>query len=194
VTVRKAINGLVKAGLVAHRVGSGTFVSNPGSRDRSVPVSFSHLMAARGLRVGTIWLERTLGTASAPEARTLGIAPDTQVARLVRVRTADGRPIVVQRTTLPFEFLPDPASVGASLYATLQARKILPMRVRHRISARLALPECEEWLELGKSDAVLQVERHAFLANDRMVEMTISAFRADAYDVLVDHELHGTPG
>src|SRR5690606_12605948 len=61
VTVRKAVDDLVKAGLLVRRQGSGTFVVRPSERVQqslSMLTSFTEDMARRGITTQSRWLER----------------------------------------------------------------------------------------------------------------------------------------
>ncbi len=93
VTVRKAIQELVKLGVVEQRQGSGTFVRAPVAR---VEQSLSHLtsftedMKRRGLETTSRWLERGVFIPSPEEVLTLGLAAGDSVARIYRLREAGG--------------------------------------------------------------------------------------------------------
>ena len=122
VTVRKAVDDLVKDGLLTRKHGSGTFVVKPLSRVEQPLTrltSFTEDMARRGLVTRSEWLERGLFHPSPEEMMMLGLAPGTKVARLGRLRIADDMPLAIERASISVEYLPDPWVVTNSLYAVL---------------------------------------------------------------------------
>ena len=73
VTVRKAVDDLVRDGLLTRRHGSGTFVVKPVSRVQqslSRLTSFTEDMARRGLNTRAQWIERGLFQPSPDEIMT----------------------------------------------------------------------------------------------------------------------------
>lgn len=108
VTVRKAVDDLVRDGLLVRRHGSGTFVVRPVSRvEQSLSrlTSFTEDMARRGLNTRAEWLERGLFHPSPDEMMTLGLAADALVARLGRLRIADDMPLAIERACVSAEFV-----------------------------------------------------------------------------------------
>ena len=116
VTVRKAVQTLVEAGRLVQRRGSGTFVAPRVERVEqalSLLTSFSEDMARRGKAVRSVWLCRAVHAPSPEEVMALGLAAHDRVARLERVRMADGVPLAIERASLSTAVLPDPGAVGA---------------------------------------------------------------------------------
>jgi GntR family transcriptional regulator len=191
VTVRQAIAGLVDEGFLVQRRGSGSFVREDARAPASGPprsrlTSFGDDMASRGRRVVSSWLERSAALATPEEAMALGLATSERVARLHRLRTAEGAPLAVERTSVPARILPDPEAVGASLYAALAARGAAPIRAIQRVRAR-ALPEREAALLATPPGApALYIERISRDARGSIVEFTRCYYRADAYDFVAE--------
>lgn len=189
VTVRKALDELVADGLVTRRRGSGTYVSEPPQRiaqSLSRLYSFSEDMRVRGREPGTTWLSREVATASAEEARRLRIEPGAPVARLHRLRFADGEPIALEWTVSPLGLLADPQQVGASFYEALRAVGHVPVRASQHITAVTIGGQWSRMLKVREGHAALDIHRVAELADGTPVEWTHSIFRGDAYDFVVD--------
>jgi len=185
VTVRKAVQALVEAGRLVQRRGSGTFVAprvEKVEQALSLLTSFSEDMARRGKAVESVWLSRAVHAPSPEEVMALGLAATDRVARLERVRVADGVPLAIERASLPAAVLPDPAAVGASLYAVLAERGLRPVRAVQRISAASLGAADAGLLEVAPGAATLRIERISYLASGRVVEFTRSLYRGDAYD------------
>ena len=85
-------------------------------------------MQQRGFVPDSVWLSRTLRAANRDEITRLGLAPGATVARLERLRRADGIVMAVEHSTLPVAVVPDPQVLGASLYEYLEARGMTVVR------------------------------------------------------------------
>lgn len=189
VTVRKAVDDLVKDGLLVRRHGSGTFVVKPVNRVQqslSRLTSFTEDMARRGLTTTAQWIERGLFHPSPDEMMVLGLAADSLVARLGRLRIADDMPLAIERASISAEFLPDPIRIGPSLYAELDKTKSRPVRAVQRISACSLKDPDAAMLGVPVGSASLSIERISYLASGRVVEFTRSLYRGDAYDFVAE--------
>lgn len=185
VTVRKAVQGLVERGQLVQRQGSGTYVAQAtGRMEQSLQhlTSFSEDMRRRGLVSRSQWLSRRIEVPDNDETMALGLSVGEQVARLARIRLADGRPLAIERATLPASVLPDPEAVTDSLYALLRDRGSCPVRAVQRITAANVAAEDAQVLDLPPGGAVLRMERISYLASGRAIELTRSLYRGDAYD------------
>ena len=189
VTVRKAVQNLVSSGLLLQRHGSGTFVAPAIQRVEqplSALTSFTEDMARRGMSVESVWLERGLYPPSPEETVTLGLSAADQVARVSRLRIANGTPFAIERAALSAATLPDPASIGASLYAALEKTGMRPVRAIQRISAALLEDGDAQLLGVAAGSASLNIARISYLASGKVVEFTRSRYRADAYDFVAE--------
>lgn len=189
VTVRKAIDDLVEQGLLVRRRGSGTFVTKPVPKMQQPLTrltSFTEDMRRRGMVAGSRWLERGLNFPTPEETMALGLAGGARVARIARLRTADGMPIALERTSLPDDILPEPEKVEGSLYLNLGERGIRPVRANQRISAVLLSDEESELLEVAAKSAALSVQRIAYLDTGRVMEVSRALYRSDAYDLVAE--------
>jgi len=185
VTVRRAVQTLVEAGRLVQRRGSGTFVAprvEKVEQALSLLTSFSEDMARRGKAGRSLWLSRAVHAPSPEEVMALGLGARDRVARLERVRTADGVPLAIERASLSTAILPDPEVVGSSLYAVLAERGLRPVRAVQRISAASLGAADAGLLGVPAGAATLRIERISYLPSGRVVEFTRSLYRGDAYD------------
>lgn len=192
VTVRKAVEDLVRDGLLIRRHGSGTFVSKPVSRvEQSLSrlTSFTEDMARRGYSTRAEVLEKGLFHPTNEEAVMLGLSSGTKVARISRLRLADDTPLAIERASLSPEFLPDPERVTTSLYAELDRVAARPVRAIQRISACNVKEPDATLLGIPVGAAGLSIERVSYLASGRVVEFTRSLYRGDAYDFVAEMTL-----
>lgn len=189
VTVRKAIAELVDRGLIVQKQGSGSFIASTRPRvEQSLSrlTSFSEDMARRGFRSEMDWLERGLFLPSPEEVQALGLKADDQVARLARLRRADGRPMAIERASLPPDLLPNPLAVTRSLYEVLEKAGLRPVRAVQKISAINLGAANAALLGVTPMAAGLRIERVSYLPDGRVVEFTRSLYRGDAYDFVAE--------
>jgi GntR family transcriptional regulator len=188
VTVRKAIAGLVADGLLQQRQGSGTYVSERIVKSFSQLTSFSDDLRARGLNPTSLVLDASVGVATPEEALALALSPGAAVTRFRRLRTAAGQPLALERSCVPQAMLAEAVLVDGSLYTTLEARGLRPVRALQRLRAIAFDAEQARLLQLPEGSPGLYIERRGFLADGRAIEFTRSCYRGDAYDFVA--ELH----
>ena len=186
ITVRKAIDGLVKEGLLMRRHGSGTFVRGRVEKNFSMLTSFSEDMRARGRNPRSDWLKRSTGTVTPEEALGLRSSPGTPVFRFHRLRFADDAPMSLEYATIVASCLPSLDAVESSLYQALERTGNRPVRALQRLRAVLLTPEQAELLCAKPGDAGLLVERLGFLQDGRAVEFSQSYYRGDTYDFVAE--------
>ena len=189
VTVRKAVQDLVRDGVLVQRHGSGTFVSRPVARVEqplSRLTSFTEDMSRRGWNARSQWLQKGVFAPSREEMVTLGLAPGDEVVRIDRLRIADELPLAIERASISTQMFPDPETVETSLYAALDVYGFRPVRALQRISATKLRAEDAELLGLEAGDAGLRIERISYLESGRVVEFTRSLYRGDAYDFVAE--------
>jgi GntR family transcriptional regulator len=186
VTLRKALDGLVADGLLDRRQGAKTAVAARVEKALSGLTSFSEDMRSRGLTPGYRWIDKALVPPSPDEMMALGISAATLVWRLERVRTADGRPLAREISTVPTAFLGSAAAIDGSLYEALAARGAHPVRALQRLRATVATTADEAALDCRAGTPVLAIQRRCFLADGRIVEASESRYRGDVYDFVVE--------
>ncbi|WP_134500058.1 GntR family transcriptional regulator [Microvirga pakistanensis] len=188
VTVRKAITGLVKKGVLVQRWGSGTFIAPQMRLEQPLSrlSSFTDDMSARGLQSSAILLSRSTGQASTDELMALGLSPGETVSRVNRLRMANGIPMAIEHAVLPSRFLPDPSLVKQSLYAVLHEQGCMPVRALQRLHAVLLNEEQASLLHVAPQSPALYIERRSFTAAGEVVEFTSSYYRGDAYDFVAE--------
>lgn len=193
VTVRKAFADLVAEGVLVQRQGSGTFIASKGPRIEqplSRLTSFTEDMRLRGLKTDSDWLNRSIALPTPEESLVLALSPGDKVSRLHRLRRANGKPLAIERASIPHRYLPDPEAVGTSLYAALEQRNLKPVRALQRLHAVALTPADGELLGLAEGSPALFIQRVSYLPDGRVIEFTCSHYRGDSYDFVA--ELHLT--
>lgn len=195
ITVRQALAPLIAAGLVATRPGSGATVVGrkapvevpppaPAGR-RAILRSHADELAERGDAVETRLVDRLTGPPSASEAMTLGLGPNERVLRLYRLHCVAGRPKILELTTLPAAAV-DAEAAALSPDRALADGNLPPVRGIERFRA-VALGAVEAGLmDLPEGTPAMRVERVAYTAGGRAVEISRAFCRGDGYEVVAE--------
>ncbi|WP_338848739.1 GntR family transcriptional regulator [Massilia sp. W12] len=186
VTARKAIDMLCERGMLTRRRGSGTYITPKLEQPLSRLSSFSEELNLRGFNAGSQWLLRETGVASPEELMSLGLSPNTMVARLKRLRTADDVVMAIETSTIPLQFLPNPAHVTDSLYGYLESCGTVPVRALQHIRAINASAEQARLAGIRQGVAMLHITRIGYLENGSAIELTHSYCRSDYYEFVAE--------
>jgi GntR family transcriptional regulator len=95
-TVRAALDDLVREGYLVRRHGSGTFVSEPKIAQELTMTSFTDDMRSRGLSPASETLDLRTVPAGARLGRLLRVSPSEQVLVAERLRLADGESMAIE--------------------------------------------------------------------------------------------------
>ncbi len=187
ITIKKAVDQLVKEGLVVKRRGSGTFVkslANEDVHDISMANQFSgfsknfagHEVTTEVVRFDIIHPEPEI-------AEKLNITTDDFVYDIVRLRKVDGRPLVIEYTKMPIELIPGIKRdvLEKSIYQYIENQLHFKIQSAHRFIRALLPTEQEEKLLQIKHGTlpILEVEQIAFLDDGRAFEYSKAHHRGD---------------
>ena len=186
ITVRKAIDGLVEEGLLDRRHGAGTFVASRIQKNIATLSSFSEDIASRGWQARSEWLSRTESQVTPNESLALGLPPGMAVYRLDRIRHAEDMPLAIEHAIVPASCLPSIDAVDSSLYAALEVTNHRPTKALQRLQAIAFDEKQAALLGVNAGDPGLFIERRGFLDDGRIVEITRSYYRGDAYDFIAE--------
>jgi GntR family transcriptional regulator len=186
ITVRNAISGLVKDGLLARKQGNGTFVLSRVEKQFALMSSFTEDMAGRGLVADSKWLLKTKGPVTPDEAILMGVRLGSQVYRFNRLRLADGNPMSIEHSIISADALQSENDVVDSLYKALEASGHRPVRALQRLRALHLNKDQAELLETEPGAAGLFVERHGYDAKGATIEISRSWYRGDSYDFVAE--------
>jgi GntR family transcriptional regulator len=194
VTVRQALDRLVKEGLIYRQQGRGTFVAHPTVEQGLVRlVNFTQDMRNRGFEPGTQVVFSGLVPAPPDIAEKLQVEPGEELARLERLRLADGEPMSVEESHLVHRYCP---GVLQHDYVSNSLRELLDRnygirwsRAKQVIRAILASRDMAHLLSIRPKSALLYIERVSYSQQDVPVEFLRIYYRADRYSLY--NELQG---
>ena len=110
ITIKRAMDQLVKQGLVVKRRGSGTFVKSLDDTDvkeLGMANQFNGFTATfKGRKVNTKVLRFDIIHPTSEVANKLQMSTDDFIYYVVRVRSLEGEPIVIEYTQMPIQLIP----------------------------------------------------------------------------------------
>ncbi len=168
-TLREALRSLEEEGLLRRTRGAGTFVADRPRMPNSLDANFGVTDAIRtsGKVPGTKRAEVRIEPAWEEEAERLGVEPGEDLLVVDRVRTADGRPVVIARDILPLAVIGEDPAVHerlrtGSVYEVLERDRgvivhhgvatFRPIRAEGRLAALLEVPRGSLLLYLRQVD------------------------------------------
>ncbi|MCW6534064.1 GntR family transcriptional regulator [Sphingomonas lycopersici] len=188
-TVVRAIEILLQEGLAHRRQGDGTYVSRPSlHRQPGFLTGFSHSVRDQG----RVPAHRILGFTrlSAAEAQQYGCGGPA--VRLSRLRLVDDTPWALHNSVVPeqvAERVPALTADGVELlhaadFSLYQAMEEAGVHVDHAeelLRARAATPEEAALLGVPSGTALMAINRRAYDAAGRIVELVETNYVGDSY-------------
>jgi GntR family transcriptional regulator len=189
-TVRAALDELVRDGYLDRRHGSGTYVTEPKIAQPLTLTSFSDDMKRRGMVPGSRTLELTTTTAGARLAHRLAVSPEARLVRVKRLRLADNQPMAMEVLHVPEVLVPGLTRADFEDHSFYEL-----LRERYGISIASGTQSIEPTVTNEEESEVLNVPLHtpAFLferttvsESGRIVEFVRSIYRGDRYRLVAD--------
>ena len=184
VTVRKALAELTREGLLRRMQGKGTFVCAPRIRKSLREVtSFHEACRHMGCTPGT-WVLSAGMTDATDEVRASLLLPDDSagVVEIVRLRTADGQPVMLETNCFPAAYdalLHE--DLNGSLYALLEKLGVEAASGTHEISLCYATAAQARQLDVNPGDALLQLVQVIFDQHGAPLHTSHQVIRGDRF-------------
>jgi GntR family transcriptional regulator len=192
--LRQALDTLVNEGLIYRQQGRGTFVSHPTLEQAMTHIiSFTEDMLRRGFSPGTQVLVSGLIPAPADIAERLGVCPGEQLARIKRLRLADGEPLSIEDAHFVHRYCPGILNAdyaSTSLRRTLETQYgIRLVSAKQTIRAVAASSEIAALLAIPAHAPLLFIERVSAMQQGVPFEFLRISYRGDRYTLY--NELSG---
>jgi GntR family transcriptional regulator len=189
-TVRAALDELVRDGYLERRHGSGTYVTEPKIAQPLSLTSFSDDMRRRGMVPGSRTLELTTTPAGARLAHRLAVSPEARLVRVKRLRLADSKPMAMEVLHVPESLVPGLSRADfedRSFYELLRERYgIVIASGTQTIEPTVTNEEESEVLGVPLHTPAFLFERTTVSVSGRTVEFVRSIYRGDRYRLVAD--------
>lgn len=184
-TVREAVGGLVEAGYLTRRHGSGTFVAGtlPRRHALDASVSYTSMIREAGMTPGLVILDQSEHDANAEEAAQLEVPEGERLLSVERIRTADGRPVVFSVDRLPRSYAPSDAKLDASLYGVLARGGHQVQSASARLVPVIAQQRLALMLEVEPETPLLHIDQVDYDSFGHPVMLSAEWHVADAFEL-----------
>ncbi len=185
-TVRQALNEMIRDGILYTQVGKGTFVSE-SKIDQQLRnlTGFSQEISTRGARPSSKVLSAQVLPASAHMAAVLKVMQGAEVIELSRLRLSNELPLCIEVAHVPHYLCPNILRNDfsrESLYRVFESdygHRLV--RAEQTMEASLADARELELLQMIAPASVLRIERFTYNQQDILLEYVTSAYRGDLY-------------
>jgi GntR family transcriptional regulator len=184
-TVRAALDDLVREGYLVRRHGSGTFVSEPKIAQELTMTSFTDDMRRRGLRPESRTLDLRVVPAGARLGRLLHVSPSESVLVVDRLRLADGESMAIETVHIRASHVPGLTARDLeemSFYELLRERYgIVVVGGEQTIEPTVTDEEESNALGVPLHSPAFRFERVTRSDVEEIVEFVESIYRGDRY-------------
>jgi len=196
-TVREAVRGLVEAGYVTRRRGSGSYVAERRRMPHGLDSTLSYLAmiesagAHAGMRVLDAVFEQCEKTDSP-----LHLTRGDMVLAVERVRTADGQPVIYSRDRIPARLLRtdlDIQNLDPSLFALLRSSGHAADHATATLRAVASTSFTAKVLGVRRGKPLLYIEEVDYDRDGAPVMLSREWHVSEAFDVRVNRRAQNAP-
>src|SRR5258705_7429251 len=174
-TLRQALSTIEAKGLIDRRRGrfGGNFVTAPRIEfDHASLPGFTEQMRRIHVEAGAEVLRAATGRPTTEVRQRLGLKRGEQVHEILRARSANGEPIVLEEPYLPAAIFPGllSANLTGSLYMVMREYNAPPFSADEEIEAIVATAEVAETLGVEAGSPLLLITRTSYTKSGLAVE------------------------
>jgi GntR family transcriptional regulator len=190
-TVRQALGELERDGRLRRVVGrsGGTFVrESDGDASRAGGAGLAAELRRQGGATAVEPISADVEPAGKRVAAALELGRSDRVVVITRLRLASGKPLAVERSSLPARLFPDieDMDLASPLLDLMAAFGVRPVRSLERLELVPARPSDVRALGVRRETPLLLVERIRYAADGTPVEFARDRFRPDRTRVVLE--------
>lgn len=188
-TVRQALGELVFENVLYREKGKGTFVNRQLIKSSLATLTpFVEELQSQGYKPGIKIISKTIIKSTPTISSALNIRPDAEVIEFVRLRLADGEPVILKKSYFSYEMLPQ-------LYTDDNLEPLYPklfeyghdmVRSEQSLQVVQARNHEAELFSIHRNTPLIMWEGTVFDASDTPVEYIKSLYRSDRYKFIVE--------
>jgi GntR family transcriptional regulator len=189
-TVREAVLGLIDAGYLVRRHGSGTYVTAAPRVRHALETTFSYSAMIReaGHEPGEKVLSKGVRDPTELERERLDLQEHEPLMAVERVRLADRRPVVYSRDRIPCRLLDGLTgeALDSSLYEILESAGHPVARARAQLIPTVADARLAKVLATRRGTPLLHLDQVDYDDRGRPVMLSHEWHVADAFELVVN--------
>ncbi|MDQ2998626.1 MAG: GntR family transcriptional regulator [Chloroflexota bacterium] len=190
-TVRQALQHLIREGIVVSKKGLGTYVAAPKmSYDPLHVMGFTDDMLRRGATVSSRVLEQVIVTLPTAIGAQLQLASSATATKIVRLRLSDSTPLLLETVYVPMEIFPNLVRedlAAQSLYHLLFERYNVQLKGSQQTFEAVPANENESNLfGINTLTPMFLIEGVTYDVHDRPIEYFKAAYRGDRFKIHLD--------
>lgn len=173
-TVSKAIEELVREGLLIRKQGKGTFVCEPKIKQKGTSLlSFTEEIKNHGYSTKAEILSFAKMPADRQVRQKLNLAQKDEVYKIKRIRFIEEEPMALVTSYLPEKLVGNLSknNIRYSVYGYLEKLGLAPVKAKDKFMARIANPEIANLLNIPEGSAIFQSERIAYTKSFEIIEL-----------------------
>jgi GntR family transcriptional regulator len=189
-TIRDAVRGLMDAGYLTRRHGSGTYVTHP-PRTRhplETTVSYTAMIRESGRKPAETIVSKGVRPPIGVERKLLALANGESLIEVERIRLADRRPVIYSRDRIPVTLLGDYSdqALDSSLYVILEGAGHPVARASAQLIPTVADAKLAKLLLVRRGTPLLHIDQVDYDERGRAVMLSHEWHVADAFELIVN--------